>query len=840
MSLTTEFQGIAEDKLDERIDALTSLIQEELTPILEEIQRTVAEFRNSQGWYKDNALETAYSSIQENSPLNKEGVEADVGKKEVILNEEDTSSLTSQLSDAVSKRPDPGLWTWLKGESKQVRLDYLNSLKETGDALIAEAQEELARRKNQLSAAKQSHWENLVQLHDFYEGFAAAIISKNHKAILASLNSASAEGITPYAKSELIARPLNGYDSAFEAIANMDFPDQNTESEIIANIMNGIGSDNEALRVICGMISSISDQDQAGKYTKYASAFSGTFIPVGDKAVNVNLIGYASSSNAVVLGSSSSGRGYPERVNLRENNDAILSALSENKSFVRLGENVINTNMIGFATSRNVIVTGSSTSGRGYPERLSIGEKGESFLNELEKRPNFIRVGEAVVNSNKVGYVNKNNVIVTGSSTSGRGYPERFSIGDDAQDIMDAFAKLPNFIKVGDDIVNANMIGYADERTLVVPGCSSSGRGYPQTYDVTDNQDILNTLADLPNFVRVGKSVVNIHKIGYADQRSLIVTGSSTSGRGYPKTIDIQDDSQAVFSELAKHSQFIKAGNNIINANMVGYADDRSIVVTSSSSSGRGYPKTLDVRENSEAILSALAKRPNFIRVGDVLINLNKVGYVDKRNTAVVLGSSSSGRGYPKSLRAGEDGDLYKQARQWGQRMSVLQTYAGQRNELLHGLQEARAWELSSQSASSVNNGDTLTDYLPFIIIGAIILLNDNDHTDMGVVDQSVDDAHDLGASEAELGDAGFEGTGIDSDFAGASGVDGLETSLDNGDMGIDSFEADFADMDTGFDGGMDDFDTGGSGMDSFDTGFDSSSFDSGFSGGFDGGGMGL
>ena len=114
----------------------------------------------------------------------------------------------------------------------------------------------------------------------------------------------------------------------------------------------------------------------------------------------------------------------------------------------------------------------------------------------------------------------------------------------------------------------------------------------------------------------------------------------------------------------------------------------------------------------------------------------------------------------------------------------------------MYGLNEVRAWESDYRSSHQDTGG--LMDYMPLIIVGAIVLLDCNE---VQVEQLSLDS--DLGV-------------GLDHDFADASLVDSMQSDM--GGMEVDAFQADLdamtTDIDTDF-GGSDGFDVGGSSFDS-------------------------
>ena len=225
----------------------------------------------------------------------------------------------------------------------------------------------------------------------------------------------------------------------------------------------------------------------------------------------------------------------------------------------------------------------------------------------------------------------------------------------------------------------------------------------------------------------------------------------------------------------------------------------------------------------AQTFLDALAERPTHIATGTgSVVNVNAYGraefgtasrYIDGKWTdfpALVL-ADSHGNETSFTMNEAQAKDFIRRYRQLGQRLGIIQSYAADRNELIYGLNEARAWEDSYRSSHQDTSG--LMDYLPIIIVGAIVLMDNNE---VHVNDLSMD---------------GDLGVGLNQDFADASLAYSIEYSL--GDMGIDTFQADFNTTMNDFGSGFDTsgFDTGGS---SFDTSslFDSGSVISGFDGG--------
>jgi len=848
MSLNTVFQGIAENKTDERIDALHQEIQRQLEPKLTELRQTLALVRNTSNWYSNNAADQVYASYQNGQTIERDTVESGITVNNGDLHTSDGSNIISALEAVMSKRPNPGVITWLQGQARAQKEDFLTKLKHQGETILANASTAIENANTRVTETREAGWQNFSDTLTFYTELANAVTQNDHDALISALEVKTAASAS--VKSDLISRPLAGQPTGMLAIASMDFDNPNHESETVARVLSSIGNDFEALKTIQETVSAILDEDQKAKYQKYASAFAGMFVPVGNDVLNTNtMVGAVYEDGKLIVTFTGGYKGSHSQCKYpmdKAHAQSIIDTLSDKVNFLQIRPNeVINSNTLvkleNDGDQLHVTVRGGYMGSHSTTKYTIDEEASRKIIQKVAERPNYEEVSEGVVfNTNAlIGASYDDQKLTLRVSGGYKGSHSTYEYPLDAaqsQAILASLSERPNFISVNDrEAVNANtLIGadYNQEQLQITVRGGYSGSHSTYVYDLKADkaQAVLAELSGLPHFEETGTgSVVNTNMMIGAvygnDQLALTVSGGYKGSHSTYKYKVDREQARVFLTALEERKQYIQvATDEVVNTNALIGADYEDGQLRLTARGGyKGAHSTYKYNMGEDAadqVLSALEKLPSYLKVADkYFVNANTtigVGHDDegKLNVTIAGGYKGSHSTYKYSIGKEQAAAFIKSYRQLGQRMGILSAHADQRDELLYGLREARAWE--SAYGSSHDNSSTLIDYLPLIIVGAIILFDRNEqaHAEIHGMEGFDGDTKsadiDASAEHAET----FDGMGMDDDFASASGLDGTQDTVEH-DLGVDSFEADFSDMTTGADaGGLDDFDAGGSGMD--------------------------
>lgn len=869
MSLSTEFQGIAENKTDERIDALHQEIQRQLEPKLTELRQTLALARNTSRWYSDNTADHVHTSYESGQAVERDTVEARITVNDGDLNVSDGESIINALEAAMNERPNPGVITWLKGQAREQREGFLTKLKEQGEAILANADTAIEKANARVTETREAGWQSFADTRTFYTELANAVIQNDQDALTSAL--AAETAISSSAKSDLISRPLAGQPTGMLAITEMESVEPKKEGEVVARVLSAIGNDHKAMNIINGTVAVLDDGDKKSRYQAYASAFIGNYVPFGARSVfsagHILDAWYDDDADKLkwrTVGGRYGTVDWSGNMN-KEDAEGVLRHLYSQPQYVKFSETS------GFKAATIIEAWYNEEEGKlkwqtgtgryGYQDwsRNADIETAKAILDHMEEKGFFVRVRDTQIlnaaSMRTLRYDQEEGKLKWRTAGGRYGYVDHSqSMSENqARSIIDKVAERDEFVTMpGGYLLNARAVNkahYDQEAGILVYYLAGGQYGYNEWSIETDQETAKAALENISqaggHFVQSNElSIINATGIMNAYYQDGKLNYNFMGGKyGYNEWSGerSQEDAERILSDVQENGDFIELGATLLNARALlrAYYEDGKLHYTCSGGK-YGYnewTKTMD-EDQARDVLDQIAKRPNIAQFASGgVFNLGAVVDAHYDHEQGKMKWSTSGGKYgtadwSRKMDAEEADAFIKQLRHSGQRQGLMRTYALQKDELRYALGEARAWETDYRST---HDSDTLMDYLPLIIVGAIILFDGNEQAHADTHDAlgfDADGAHDLDTADAGIGESAFEGMGVDDDFANASGLDGMEAAIDN-DLGVDSFEADFADMDTGMDAdGFDSFDSGSSG---FDAGSSSD-----FGGGSDFGGFGL
>jgi len=221
--------------LDQLIDAQQELFQAELRSKALEIEKARVELAAYQSWYSDNTAQIAYDSVFEGTTFDRPTIESSITINEDDYNLDNGNKFDDDLDAIMQDRPSGfgKVFAWATG-NKDV---FLETLKTDGQALVDKAQAELAGLQIQLSQLKDEKWQRLEDKaafysdidRDYYDPLVQAVTAEDMNGVLEVIRNDKAKSIPASIKRDLLLRPLNQYDNALLAIADIDLDDPKQE-----------------------------------------------------------------------------------------------------------------------------------------------------------------------------------------------------------------------------------------------------------------------------------------------------------------------------------------------------------------------------------------------------------------------------------------------------------------------------------------------------------------------------------------------------------------------------------------------------------------------------------
>lgn len=228
-------------------------------------------------WHNKNSIEVIQGSIYARDAMKRHTLESFFGHMSDELVPEEDNSFINKLDRFYSKRLH-GLgraFALVKGQLSENESAFLAKFQEKGAEIIQEAEEALEAVENEFASYRTLQWCKMERASHFYERVMQSIADRDLNAILSAFQSEKTHKVDAEVKAQLMAKPINEYDSVLSAIisitrqardadhlaSNLDI-----EKDIIVEIVGNLRDDKEALGIFLDEVSSLADIDIQMRY----------------------------------------------------------------------------------------------------------------------------------------------------------------------------------------------------------------------------------------------------------------------------------------------------------------------------------------------------------------------------------------------------------------------------------------------------------------------------------------------------------------------------------------------------------------------------------------------
>ncbi len=749
MPFTTEFENIPAHKVDDRIDALKNLIDRTLAPQIRTIQETRAQDRNLAAWYRDsdNITTLVYDAVAKGKPLDRADTEFRARTTAPAIKAEDARDFAQRVAQTMKQRPTFGqtLVAWFRGAARSDKMNFLTRLKNTGDTVQNSVASELEKARADYDATGEKGWAKMLAAKKFYEGITAAIEGGDASALRKALRADRSAPVSPAVKAALFALPVAGYTDLLSAVAAIKTQNPVEEARLVGQVMTGLGDDHLALIALRKAVDGLQDEAQAERFRKYAVGFAGQYAPFPDSAVNMNQVGYgqynAEKKQLAVKTLNGYGWNFPMG---EEDARYTLESMEARRNFMRIDDAAINVNHVGYgsfdADKQQLKI--KTLNGYGWTFTMNK-EKAEEVLEQLAARPGYARIEGAAINLNQVGYGSFDATKQQLAVKTLNGYGWTFDMdAAKAERVLEQLLEKPNYFRIENTAINLNQVGYgsfdAARQQLAVK--TLNGYGWNFDMDGTKAEAVMQKITERPNYVRIENTVINTNQVGYgsydATKQQLAV--KTLNGYGWNFDLDAAKAEEALGLFTAKPN-YQRIQNSAVNVMQVGYAHYDADKQKLAVKTLNGYGWNFDMQADEAAnTLQAFKKRREFLEIEGTVMNLNRIGYGSYDEDRQKLSIKTlNGYGWTFDMDEQKAQQTLGKLRARGQRIGIAQQGAD-RDALQYGIQYAQR----AQEDAGYRQDDTSSSLLPFLLVGAMLLYSDDSHDHVHALETMGSDDH--------------------------------------------------------------------------------------------------
>ncbi len=637
--LSTEFNNIPANNRGKRIKALYQEILRQADALTIPTVEATAESQAVEAWYERNTAKLIYNAVKANK-LESLATAAPESFK-TLMEQEKKSNYVERVRTSIayfmSDGPENSVGEWLSGKQHEIQDAFLNKLKEKGEKIIAEANDQLISQTTRLEIARKSGQENLIVGAKSYADLVNALTGRDAEGVLEILQSEQMQRIPEYLRYELLSMPVADEKSAILALTACAHS-KDEEEKLIARFIAATGS-GEGVTLLAQACAQVTEAQQ-DDFRKYLKSHAGLAVQINsDWTMNANA--YVNASYGKGLFTITNHDGSRTEFDMsREKAHALLEILSAGPGYMAIAGNyAININAYASASYEDNKLELHEQDGS-YIRFTMDEQEASQVLKQLAKMPPYSAFNERnVINTNAYQYVAYAEGTLRMKKQNGK--YTHYNIGEEkAADLLAALEARPNYIRIENELLNMNAVSNIsyDETNQRLDFEDAGGSGIAWfTMEREAASALFDKVAQRPGFIRLNDDIiVNMNLIADVDynytSKDRLVFGN-TGGHAILRVEMTEAQAKPIIDALAERPNFMRIADNIVvNTNAVADVDyDRSSKgrLALGNAGGRMIANYEMTHEKAQPIIYALAERANFIRTDkDAVINFFSIGDV--------------------------------------------------------------------------------------------------------------------------------------------------------------------------------------------------------------------
>lgn len=568
------------DALQLQTTETVSRIKLDANPHVEEMNAVHAEASKVAQWHERRGLDWVIKNVQAGQAFDWREAQEEIKATPAIENKTFASFLLdTPITGLFAAKPQSSVTGWITGSTKEKLAIFNDNLKSAGIVIKANAALRVEEYKAEVARAEKAFTENLFSAHQFYTQVLAATSQRDRAAFLVAIHSPEAKTLSGSAKLKLLDAQVMRGQTSLDVLLNAPFSSPKEEAEFMESVLRQLDDDTVGLRFLSQSIERAQDPAQKERFRAYLSAFAGTAIPVNQNTViNANNFSGVDYAGGKLTLRDAQGKSLLEWGMPAAEAKPILDAFAARSNMLRLHENFyVNVNSYAAIQIEPGKIDFYGADGRIARTWPLSEESPQSVMDEVAKRRNFLKFdNKTFVNANHCAAVALENSNLNIYNAQGKIIGSRTGMSDgDANDLLSAFAGHSGLVAVNPThLINVN--SWAGLRHTNGTLQMSDSKGWEKLSWIGVTSASAEKIFARPGMIKASNTLaINLnhwHAVAYQSDKYLAfynAKGGSAHGREMPP-----EEAQAILDAVAKRPEMIRvSGDVIVNSNRSSYTD---------------------------------------------------------------------------------------------------------------------------------------------------------------------------------------------------------------------------------------------------------------------------